>query len=106
MEIVKIQMQLIPKSPTSSQGAQLLNVIQSLGLRGLYRGTLATLCRDVPFSIMFFQGFASFRHLLRDADSSSPQLGVTLAAGMIAGAISALFVTPMDGIHSTDDDLS
>lgn len=97
MEIVKIQMQLASKSLPNRDGTHLLGVIRSLGLRGLYRGTLATLCRDVPFSVMFFQSFAFLRHSLRSVNDPSPQLGMTLAAGMVAGAVSAFFATPMDG---------
>lgn len=40
MEIVKIRMQL---------GNNLTQILSDLGFRGLYKGTAATLCRDVPF---------------------------------------------------------
>jgi len=40
MEIVKIRMQL---------GGSLSTIFKDLGLRGMYKGTAATLCRDVPF---------------------------------------------------------
>lgn len=94
MEIVKIQMQLAKIRGTSSG---LLEVIGALGIRGLYRGTFSTLCRDVPFSLIFFQSFASIKHLLRNQNDSSSQLGKTLLAGMIAGGLAAFVATPMDG---------
>lgn len=40
MEIVKIRMQL---------GQSAAQVMRDLGVGGLYKGTAATLCRDVPF---------------------------------------------------------
>jgi solute carrier family 25 aspartate/glutamate transporter 12/13 len=40
MEIVKIRMQL---------GQSATQVLSDLGVKGLYKGTRATLCRDVPF---------------------------------------------------------
>ena len=82
---------------TSKQRRTILQVVNDLGVRGLYRGTLSTLCRDVPFSILFFQSFASLKNSIRDPYNSGPQLGKTLVAGIIAGAVSAFSATPMDG---------
>jgi hypothetical protein len=98
MEITKIQMQLA----TREQGAAtLLGVVRRLGLRGLYRGSVATLCRDVPFSIMFFQTFASLKSFLsRNSNQSTPPLTAILLAGLMAGGISAFGATPMDVVKT------
>jgi len=62
MEMVKINMQLNSRSRLSA-------TIRNLGLKGLYKGTAATLMRDIPFSMIFFQSFASICDLLRPIDT-------------------------------------
>ena len=103
MEIVKIQMQLASRELTTFPGAKsLVSVVKRLGFTGLYRGTLATLSRDVPFSILFFQSFASLKQalILTLPNHDGPHLLPSLTAGMLAGGISAFAATPMDGIIS------
>jgi hypothetical protein len=41
------------------------------GLRGLYHGTSATLLRDVPFSILFFPGYANMKKFTADSNGGS-----------------------------------
>lgn len=84
MEIVKIQMQLGSKSMTQ--------IVRSLGLAGLYKGTIATLARDVPFSMVFFPTAAFLKGLY---PKESPPLYITFASGVVAGALAAASVTPM-----------
>lgn len=104
MEIVKIQMQLASREPASFPGAKsLISVVKRLGFAGLYRGTVATLSRDIPFSILFFQSFASLKQvfILTLSNHEGPHLLPSLTAGMLAGGISAFVATPMDGIMHT-----
>jgi hypothetical protein len=53
----------------------------------MYRGTLATLSRDVPFSIIFFPGYANLKKLLADPHTGHNSIPSLLAAGGAAGAI-------------------
>eukprot|EP01031_Cornospumella_fuschlensis_P033079 gene33079-40014_t len=98
MEIVKIRMQtqmLLP--PEERMGT--MQVVRGMGIKGMYSGTLATLVRDVPFSLLFFPGYANLKKLLADekGENSIPSL---LAAGGTAGALSAAFVTPTDVVKT------
>lgn len=93
METVKIQMQIATAGSALSPPTT-LSVVRSLGLRGLYRGSLATLSRDIPFSMIFFQLFASLKQALAGRIGEFPGVFV---AGIAAGAIGAVAVTPMDG---------
>lgn len=106
MESVKIQMQIATAvSSTNSTTASVIHsppstisVIRSLGLRGLYRGSSATLMRDIPFSMIFFQLFASLKQFGSDKNSGKPtEFHTIFASGIVAGAIGAFVVTPMDG---------
>ncbi|KAJ1678240.1 mitochondrial aspartate-glutamate transporter agc1, partial [Spiromyces aspiralis] len=121
MEIVKIQMQIAGQhattqhissnsaaaAPTKSLTAR--QVVQSLGLKGLYRGTPATLLRDVPFSFIFFPGQAYFSKvidgMLNPSDhagkgSKRPSFGAVFLGSTVAGVVSAAAVTPADVIKT------
>lgn len=112
MEIVKIQMQLAgsasspPKHhPTTNSNAthptslKTMDVVKSLGLKGLYRGTLATLARDVPFSFVFFPAVSVMKATLTPANQQTP-FSAVFASGVVSGAIAAAVVTPMDVIKT------
>ena len=124
METVKIRMQratILTSSPASAAALtsrrssiatlgdtkiipSTLSVVKDLGLRGLYRGSLSTLSRDVPFSMIFFQLFAYLKSSFLNSNlkegnhngdvNEFPRIFV---AGITAGAIGAFLVTPMDG---------
>ena len=76
-----------------------LAVLRGLGLRGLYTGSAATLARDVPYSVIFFPGYAHLKKLLAAADGSNSTASI-LAAGGAAGAMSAALVTPTDVVKT------
>lgn len=106
METVKIRMQMaaITASRSSSMGSMTMqhipstfSVVKDLGLKGMYRGSLATLSRDVPFSMLFFQLFASFKNLISDRTRKKElEFPYIFISGISAGAIGAFLVTPMD----------
>jgi hypothetical protein len=93
MEIVKIQMQTSKTVITPTQ------IIQRLSLKGLYKGTTATLMRDVPFSMLFFSLVSIFKSIGTTEGERTP-LNVVFASGITAGAVSAALVTPMDVVKT------
>ncbi|ORZ13361.1 mitochondrial carrier domain-containing protein [Lobosporangium transversale] len=101
MEIVKIQMQLAgsQKLTPNEQRPTAMSIVRSLGLRGLYRGTPATLLRDVPFSIIFFPLNSYIKLQGADEDGKTP-FSVVLGAGLVAGVVGASTVTPADVIKT------
>jgi len=98
MELTKIQMQLQDTLPVAERQT-VGQVIKSLGLRGCYRGTAATLLRDIPYSVLFFPGYANLRRLSADEKGHNSKVS-TLLSGGIAGAIAAGLVTPCDTIKT------
>lgn len=98
MEAVKIRMQLV--AVCNAGGAlsvpKTSDIINEMGLRGMYRGLGATLCRDIPFSMGFFELSAYFQKKLTES-GSKPGFGIVFVSGVSAGAIAAVMVTPMDG---------
>ncbi|KAF9935768.1 hypothetical protein BGZ65_003023, partial [Modicella reniformis] len=101
MEIVKIQMQVAgtQKLEPGEQRPTAMGIVRSLGLRGLYRGTPATLLRDVPFSIMFFP-LNSFLKLHGTGEDGKVSFSVVLGAGLVSGVVAASAVTPADVIKT------
>lgn len=98
MEITKIRMQMQATLPVD-QRQTLTQLVKSMGIRGLYQGTLSTLSRDVPFSILFFPGYANLKKVFADSNGNN-SLPSLLLAGGVAGAIAASAVTPTDVIKT------
>lgn len=98
MEIVKIRLQTQASMPKYLQTGA-FQIISELGPRGLYRGAAATMMRDIPFSIIFFPGFANLKKMFAD-EQGKTSFGGMLTAGMIAGAVAAGAVTPFDVIKT------
>ena len=79
----------------------LARVIARDGWPSLWRGTVATLCRDVPFSALYWVVAEEVRRCLTSRwGASRDALTVNLAAGMIAGASAALTTHPFDVIKT------
>ncbi|KAJ1499512.1 hypothetical protein HMI56_004350, partial [Coelomomyces lativittatus] len=98
MEMTKIQMQMAMATPSATP-VSLLHVVRQLGLRGMYRGTAATLLRDIPFSIVFFPSHAFFKSLLASKQGDVHIFSV-FVSGILAGTVAATTVTPADVIKT------
>ncbi|KAJ1955918.1 mitochondrial aspartate-glutamate transporter agc1 [Linderina pennispora] len=103
MEIVKIQMQV----SATNGGAQItaMQVVRQLGIRGMYKGTVATLLRDVPFSFLFFPSQALFSQKFHQffnggKEGDKPATLCVLAGSTVAGILAAGAVTPADVIKT------
>ncbi|XP_066504928.1 mitochondrial glutamate carrier 1 [Hoplias malabaricus] len=82
-----------------------LTLLRAQGLRGLYRGTGATLLRDVPFSMIYFPLFAKLNALGRSGNLHGNPQGrapfmQSFMAGCVAGSVAAVAVTPLDVIKT------
>lgn len=98
MEIIKIRMQTMYLKPVGEQMST-AQVVKHLGLSGLYRGTPATLMRDVPFSFIIFPGYSNLKKWFEDANGHCSLLG-NLSAGCVAAAVGAGAVTPFDVVKT------
>lgn len=102
MEITKIRMQMQATLPVE-QRLGLVQVVRQMGLKGLYSGTLATLTRDVPFSVLFFPLYANLKAYLAFKDGprkGQNSISSQLLAGFAAGAVAAGAVTPTDVVKT------
>jgi solute carrier family 25 carnitine/acylcarnitine transporter 20/29 len=106
-ERIKVFMQM-PRTPDSYLAK--LNAIQvgiriykEGGLRALFRGSTATLMRDVPGLMTFFAAYEIFKQKLRpsDADEASFRyMASVMTAGGLAGMASWMISLPPDVIKS------
>ncbi|EGG07418.1 uncharacterized protein MELLADRAFT_77633 [Melampsora larici-populina 98AG31] len=104
LEIVKIRLQMQGEmarvAGNEPRGA--MHIIRQLGLVGLYKGAGACLCRDIPFSAIYFTAYA---HLKKDTFSEGLNgktlgFGETLSAAAIAGMPAAYLTTPADVVKT------
>jgi solute carrier family 25 aspartate/glutamate transporter 12/13 len=70
-----------------------MQVIRSLGLRGLYKGAGVCLMRDIPYAVIFFPLYATLKEKAADSNGKNSMTSI-LAAGAAAGATAAAFCTP------------
>ena len=74
-------------------------LVRQLGLSGLYTGVVATLARDVPFSMVYFSMYSQLKRRMLKDDHSQLMLK-SLAAGCIAGTAAAALTSPLDVIKT------
>lgn len=72
------------------------------GIKSIYKGTVATLLRDVPASGMYFMTYEFLQKTLRDVGGDSTELGLlkTIFAGGMAGILNWSVGMPADVIKS------
>lgn len=64
-------------------------MLKELGFAGLYKGTSATLLRDIPFSMIFFPLFARTKKHFTDASGQ-----VTIDKLFLAGSFAGTHLSP------------
>jgi len=79
-----------------------LDLIKTKGITGLYKGTGATMLRDVSFSVIYFPLFANLNKLgpRKAGNSNEAVFYWTFLSGMAAGSISAAAVNPFDVVKT------
>lgn len=94
MEIVKIRLQMQTSLPLAERQS-MAEIVQHLGIRGMYRGSHTTLLRDVTFSAFFFPGYSNLKLATADKDGNN-SIASTLFSGGFSAAVAAGAVTPAD----------
>ncbi|XP_026464639.1 mitochondrial glutamate carrier 1-like [Ctenocephalides felis] len=113
MELLKIQMQDAGRiaaqnkkagiaTPKISATELTFGLIRDKGILGLYKGTGATMLRDVSFSVVYFPLFATLNALgpRKSADSNEAVFWCSFLSGCAAGSMAALVVNPFDVVKT------
>ena len=80
--------------------------VKSQGISSLYRGWVPTIWRDVPFSMVYWLCYESFKTALikqkASSSNTSPQLSnlTTFVCGASAGSIASLLTCPLDVVKT------
>lgn len=110
MELLKIQLQDAGRLTSGATKAKTklsaLSITRELlrtkGISGLYKGTGATMLRDVSFSVVYFPLFANLNALgpKKYPGSTEAVFYWSFISGCASGSISALFVNPADVVKT------
>ncbi|VEU20078.1 DEKNAAC100025 [Brettanomyces naardenensis] len=113
LEITKIRLQVqgeqisaLAKLGETKIPKTAAGIVHELGLRGLYKGALACMLRDVPFSAIYFPTYANLKKHMFGWDPANTrkqgnlQSWELLTAGALAGVPAAYFTTPCDVVKT------
>ena len=89
-------------APKMSALSLTMDLLKSKGILGLYKGTGATMLRDVSFSICYFPLFANLNAIgpKKHPGSGESVFWWSFISGCAAGSISALLVNPADVVKT------
>ncbi|KAK6234052.1 hypothetical protein QUC31_006458 [Theobroma cacao] len=77
-------------------GQALVGTWQQDGLKGFFRGTGATLCREVPFYVAGMGLYAESKKLAQQLLRRELEPWETIAVGALSGGLAAVVTTPFD----------
>jgi len=97
VEKLKIRMQLQGEGG-KSQGWR--EVVDELGIKGLYQGFPVTVLRDIPSVGIFFAVYELMKYSLSDGGAHSLTFVEVMLAGLVAGVPAAALVTPIDVVKT------
>lgn len=98
--IVKARMEFLPPGTFDSNLHVVRHVLHHEGVRGLYRGMVPTLIRDVPFSGLYVLIYTRLRDSWADKFPHLPVYGVHFSSGVVAGVLATSLVHPADVVKT------
>lgn len=98
--IVKARMEWQAPGTYRSNLQVFQHVVRDEGARGLYRGMVPTLIRDVPFSGLYVLIYTRLKTLLELEFPQAPTYGVHFTSGVVAGVLATSVVHPADVVKT------
>ncbi|XP_016506606.1 uncharacterized protein LOC107824374 isoform X1 [Nicotiana tabacum] len=81
-------------------GAAIIGTWQQDGLKGFFRGTGATLCREIPFYVVGMGLYAESKKAVQQLLGRELEPWETVAVGALSGGFTAVLTTPFDVIKT------
>ncbi|WMV25741.1 hypothetical protein MTR67_019126 [Solanum verrucosum] len=81
-------------------GAAIIGTWQQDGLKGFFRGTGATLCREIPFYVVGMGLYAESKKAVQQLLGRELEPWETVAVGALSGGLTAVSTTPFDVIKT------
>ncbi|VDD74307.1 unnamed protein product [Mesocestoides corti] len=97
VEVVKIRLQVAGEVSGSTPSA--LQIVQKLGIIGLYKGAAVSCTRDVAFSAVYFPTYSHLKAALANEAGETSSVGL-LVVGCLAGVPAAVIGTPADVVKT------
>ncbi|XP_044761714.1 solute carrier family 25 member 40-like [Coccinella septempunctata] len=97
LELIRTKMQS-QKLSYYEIGRALKMLIKQDGVGALWMGVIPTLCRDVPFSAIYWTNYETFKKLFWT--SNQPSFSKSFICGGLAGMVAATITTPFDVIKT------
>jgi solute carrier family 25 S-adenosylmethionine transporter 26 len=98
--LVRVPVEIVKQRRQASVGNSSIgiirNVLQTEGPRGLYRGYLTTVFREIPFSLIQFPLWEFLKKQVSVKTGSDPSPGQSSLCGAMAGGFAAAVTTPLD----------
>uniref|UniRef100_K3WZ53 Mitochondrial carrier protein n=1 Tax=Globisporangium ultimum (strain ATCC 200006 / CBS 805.95 / DAOM BR144) TaxID=431595 RepID=K3WZ53_GLOUD len=98
--IVKARMEWQAPGTYRSNLQVFQHVVRDEGVRGLYRGMVPTLIRDVPFSGLYVLIYTRLKTIAELEFPQVPTYGVHFASGVVAGVLATTVVHPADVVKT------
>ncbi|ETW05924.1 hypothetical protein H310_03564 [Aphanomyces invadans] len=98
LTIVKARMEW--DATNQSLLSQLRSLVTSYGWRGLYRGVLPTLLRDVPFSGLYVTLYTRLKNVIGSDNCVHHPVAVNFGCGVTAGVTATVLVHPFDVVKT------
>ncbi|KAK9448671.1 mitochondrial carrier [Limtongia smithiae] len=97
-EVVKQRAQASASTPSSLAALKMVlaNTTGEGRLRGLYRGYMTTIMREIPFTAIQFPLYEALKRQRRGEDGTGGSLLDGAMCGAVAGGIAAAATTPLD----------
>lgn len=81
-------------------GAAIIGTWKQDGLKGFFRGTGATLCREIPFYVVGMGLYAESKKAVQQLLGRELEPWETVAVGALSGGLTAVLTTPFDVIKT------
>ncbi|CAF1364549.1 unnamed protein product, partial [Didymodactylos carnosus] len=98
--LIRVPVEVVKQRAQVNSGLQLINIarttISNEGIGGLYRGYIATVAREIPFSMLQFPLWEYFKRVWRKRQVKELEPWKGAVCGSLAGGISACITTPLD----------